>query len=217
MEDKTRQEKSPRESSAGQGEDGPATVVHHGRVRAVLEEELHHQQVATRCGKEEGGYPVHIPRLEVDVGLVEEESHHPLPATPGSLHQRGPALPVLGVGVQALGQQVLNAAQVALSARPEELGLAQGANGTILVREDYLLPISNLLYSVLDPSYSIPWPWVNCFRGENGRHNPAGEVSAGMHPWDCGVVEHLAAVEESAVQRAVGCSTTAMCIKCNKL
>ena len=30
------------------------------------------------------------------------------------------------------------------------------ANGTILVREDYLLPISNLLYSVLDPSYSIP-------------------------------------------------------------
>ena len=141
----------------GQGGDGPATVVHHGRVRAVLEEELHHPQVATPtlCGPEEGGPPVHIPRLEVDVGLVEEESHHLLPATPGGLHQRGAVLPVLGVRVQALGQQVLNAAQVALPARPEELGLAQGANGTILVGEDYLLQISNLLNSVLDPSYPI--------------------------------------------------------------
>ena len=42
--------------------------------------------------------------------------------------------------------------------------------------------------------------WVNCLRGRNGGHNPAGEVSAGMHP-DLAllsfVVEHLAAVEES--------------------
>ena len=83
----------------GQGEDGPATVVHHGRVRAVLEEELHHPQVATLCGQEEGGPPVHIPRLEVDIWLVEEESHHPLPATPGSLHQRGPAVPSWALGL----------------------------------------------------------------------------------------------------------------------
>ena len=204
---------------AGQGGDGPATVVHHGRVRAVLEEELHHPQVATPtlCGPEEGGHPVHIPRPVVEVGLVEEESHHPLPATPGSLHQRGPALPVLGVGVQALGQQVLSAAQVALPARPEELGLAQGKWNNFgkrrLSTSDFKFTVFGFRSFLFDP----PWPWVNCLRGENGRHNPAGEVSAGMHPWDCGVVEHLAAVEESAVQRAVGCSTTAMCIKCNKL
>ena len=105
---------------------------------------------------EEGGPPLLIPRLEVDGGLAEEELHHLLRATPGSLHQQGVAVPVLGVGVDTLGQAVLDAAQVALSARPVELGLAQGTNVIILVREDYLLPISNLLCSVLDPSNSIP-------------------------------------------------------------
>ena len=94
---------------------------------------------------EEGGPPLLIPRLEVDGGLAEEELHHLLRATPGSLHQQGVAVPVLGVGVDTLGQAVLDAAQVALSARPVELGLAQGTNVIILVREDYLLPISNLL------------------------------------------------------------------------
>ena len=91
------------------------------------------------CGQEEGGAPPLSPHLEVDVGKAEEELHHPLLATPGSLHQRGAALPVLGVGVQALGEQVLDAAQVALPACPEELGLAQGTDGPILVRESYYL------------------------------------------------------------------------------
>ena len=167
MEDKTRQEKSPRESHRPSF---PTTLpAREGTVQPLLSTTAgcapcwrrscttrrwpHPHSAAQR--RAVTGHPVHIPRLEVDVGLVEEESHHPLPATPGCLHQRCPALPVLGVGVQALGQQVLNATQVALSARPEELGLAQGANGTILVKEDYLLQISNLLYSVLDPSYPI--------------------------------------------------------------
>ena len=148
---------------------------------------------------EEGGPPLLIPRLEVDGGVAEEEFHHLLLATLGSLHQRGVALPVLGVGVDTLGQQGLDAGKVALSARPVELGLAQG---TIQVRVDYLLLISNLLYSVLDLSYPIPW--VNCLRGGNGGHNPAGEVSAGMHPHLAPlsfVVEHLAAVEESSYNR----------------
>ena len=85
-----------------------AAVVHCGRVSPVVEQELHHAQVATLCGHEEGGPPAHIPRLEVDVGLAEEESHHLLPATPGSPHQRDVADPVLGVGVDTLGQQVLD-------------------------------------------------------------------------------------------------------------
>ena len=82
-----------------------AAVVHCGRVSPVVEQELHHAQVAVPCGHEEGGPPAHIPRLEVDVGLAEEESHHLLPATPGSPHQRGVAVPVLGVGVHTTGQQ----------------------------------------------------------------------------------------------------------------
>ena len=122
---------------------------------------------------EEGGPPLLIPRLEVDGGVAEEEFHHLLLATLGSLHQRGVALPVLGVGVDTLGQQGLDAGKVALSARPVELGLAQG---TIQVRVDYLLLISNLLYSVLDPTGEL-FPRGE-WRTEPGRRSLRGHASS---------------------------------------
>ena len=59
-----------------------AAVVHCGRVSPVVEQELHHAQVAVPCGHEEGGPPAHIPRLEVDVGLAELEEDPPPPCHP---------------------------------------------------------------------------------------------------------------------------------------
>ena len=48
---------------------------------------------------------------------------HLLLATHGSKHQRGAAHTVLGVGVHTLGQEDLDAALVAITARPAELYL----------------------------------------------------------------------------------------------
>ena len=140
---------------AGQGGDGPATVVHHGRVRAVLEEELYHPQGATLCGPEEGGHPSTFLAPWLKLGWSRRRA-----TTPSQPH---PAASISGVQPSpswALGSRPWASRSLVRLRLPSRLALRSWvwhrANGTILVREDYLLPISNLLYSVLDPSYSIP-------------------------------------------------------------
>ena len=92
-----------------------------GNTALLLAAAQGHLRVATSCGMEEGGPPPITPSLEVDSGLAEEECHHLLLAMPGSQHQRGAAQPVLGVRVHTLGQQGLDAAVVAITARTAEL------------------------------------------------------------------------------------------------